>query len=275
MAVSQNPCAEGCAFTPNEGTAAQYLSFTSIYDACKSAKGVRLNRDSVFAVFARGSTMKKPKGPRKSRGPFCYENPVVRSAPPVEAIDEFGRDGLHEGPSAIECVVRSNRAARADDANRKVVPASIVGEAIFALPEQAGDPVDRIFGAAAEEPAVISAVRQRGRGRRERGGVNEICAVEASLGVTAIHIGQEAGKCYMAQATTASPAPLKLLLANKAGRPSATAGAVVAIVALDVGPLRVSECADHPVSKRSGELIVAADTDLAEPAAATVVVTDV
>jgi hypothetical protein len=35
-----------------EGQAAQSLSFTSIYDVCKSAKGVCLNRDSILAVLA-------------------------------------------------------------------------------------------------------------------------------------------------------------------------------------------------------------------------------
>jgi hypothetical protein len=33
-----------------EGQAAQSLSFTSIYDVCKSAKGVCLNRDSMLAA---------------------------------------------------------------------------------------------------------------------------------------------------------------------------------------------------------------------------------
>jgi len=51
MAVSQK-LARREIFHPEKGQAAQCLSFTSIYDACKSAKGVCLNRDSMHAVFA-------------------------------------------------------------------------------------------------------------------------------------------------------------------------------------------------------------------------------
>src|SRR5262245_27376243 len=51
MAVSQK-LARREIFHPEKGQPAQCLSFTSIYDACKSAKGVCLNRDSMHAVFA-------------------------------------------------------------------------------------------------------------------------------------------------------------------------------------------------------------------------------
>jgi hypothetical protein len=75
-----------------EGQAAQYLSFTSIYDVCKSAKGVRSNGDFKLAVFTgrRFRDENKTKGPRKSRGPLRYEisDPIVTSAPPVEAPDQ-------------------------------------------------------------------------------------------------------------------------------------------------------------------------------------------
>ena len=154
------------------------------------------------------------KSPGRNRGFQIFrERSVPREAraAPVEAIDEFGRDGLHVRMSAIECVVRSNCAARPDDANRKVVLAAVVGEAILALPEQPGDQPDRIFGAAAEEPAMISAARQRSRSRREPGGVTQICGVEAGLGVAAVHIGQKAGQCDIADATTDGPGPVKLV----------------------------------------------------------------
>jgi hypothetical protein len=64
MVVSQNPCAEGDALPRKEGQAAQYLSFTSIYDVCKSAKGVRLNGDSMLAVFT-GIVVVRPGATRR------------------------------------------------------------------------------------------------------------------------------------------------------------------------------------------------------------------
>jgi len=68
MAVSQNPCAEGDAFTRKEGQAAQSLSFTSIYDVCKSAKGVCLNRDSMLAAVLAGHFSMPRTGKRKGLG---------------------------------------------------------------------------------------------------------------------------------------------------------------------------------------------------------------
>jgi len=74
MAVSQK-LARREMVHPEKGQAAQYLSFTSIYDACKSAKGVCLNRDSMLAVVAgRFRDENKTKGLGNPR-PFSLRNP--------------------------------------------------------------------------------------------------------------------------------------------------------------------------------------------------------
>src|SRR5215467_9399459 len=124
------------------------------------------------------------------------ERSVLRDdrATPVEAVDQLGGDRLHVGVSAIERMVRSNHATGPDDANREVIAGvAVVGEAIFALPEQAGDLADRVFGAAAQEVAGEGAAREGNSGRGDRGSVKEGGAAEARLGIAAVKIGQEAG----------------------------------------------------------------------------------
>src|SRR5262245_11284316 len=79
MAVSQK-LARREIFHPEKGQAVQYLSFTSIYDACKSAKGVCLNRDSMLAVFAgRFRDENKTKGLGNPEALFITKSATQRS----------------------------------------------------------------------------------------------------------------------------------------------------------------------------------------------------
>jgi hypothetical protein len=82
MAAS-NPCAlAGAAFTPKKGSCGATTSFTVIYDACKSAKGVILNRYSSFTVMAvcthpMQRKLLKKEGPRHTEALPCSSKQAV------------------------------------------------------------------------------------------------------------------------------------------------------------------------------------------------------
>src|SRR5262249_38595873 len=73
------------------------FSFTSIYDACKSTKGVTLHRNWSFAGFACERESQKRKGLGDAEASDRQSSvDDLRSAPPVEAPDQRRGDCLDE-----------------------------------------------------------------------------------------------------------------------------------------------------------------------------------
>src|SRR5229473_4122001 len=190
--------------------------------------------------------------PRTMPGLLYYRNLDVRSVlrdertTPVEAVDQRRADGLHDG---LEVDIVENRQARsvAQLANRNPL---ILGHAIFSFHEPAwakhAKHVERVFNAAANEPAVaIEAVGVR----TERGtccGIHQGCARPVGTAVAAVDVGENVRRDEVADAHTGSPAGPQLFLTDGEG-------ILVLDRTLDAAELAVTEDAGDP---RSPELPV-------------------
>jgi hypothetical protein len=105
------------------------------------------------------SVTKKPRTMPGLSGSYAREILVLRHhrrAAPVKAPHQLGADGLHGCmlPLGEACLPNwsrnANGAGNADDIRRST---AIIRVAVFALPEQPGQPSDRVFRAATNEEA--------------------------------------------------------------------------------------------------------------------------
>src|SRR5262249_59935933 len=133
---------------------------------------------------------------------------------------------------------------------RKIVLA-ILRVAILRAPEQAGEPIQSVFIATADEPARISV----GSDAQVRVAEDSLDAGEARLGVAGIGIGQDVRRERIAEPGADGPGRCFLIA------PAAKHG-----IALETGEVIVAKGAEDPVA---GDLQIAATADGAEPAAAT------
>ena len=118
---------------------------------------------------------KKPR--REAGGSPVVQNRVVQylavtgPLPQLKRADQFGAYGLHARPIALCKSGRTDDAAeRRRRAIDRVGSRVVFGPAILVLPEQAGQPAERIFGAAADEPASVGAAGQLQAGRPSEAG---------------------------------------------------------------------------------------------------------
>src|SRR5689334_10913356 len=101
---------------------------------------------------------KAPAMPGLLYSPYPVTRSVSRNhrSAPVEAVDQFGSDGLNKFLGVVELASRAQGSARCSDNTNLRQPIGIkLGKAILGLPEQAGQPVRSVLEPAAKEPTGV------------------------------------------------------------------------------------------------------------------------
>src|SRR6476619_3668945 len=149
------------------------------------------------------------KRPRTGRGLFTEEEEKKRNLVPaaaeVEAVDQLAADRLHVLFRVLDADQSHGR-----ECEEARVFGAIAGVTILGFPVQAGDQVEAVFIAAAEEPALVLLCVHRNTGRRARRQVRKGDALEASLGVTAGDVSQQPRNHHVADTAANSPGILLL-----------------------------------------------------------------
>src|SRR5713101_5006183 len=239
---------------------ARRIEWVSIFSGSWAARNAL--RDVRRSISHKSAPTKKP---RTMPGLLYYRNLNARSvlrdhrATPVEAVDQRRADGLHDG---LEVDVVENRQPRsvAQLANRNPL---ILGHAIFGLHEPAGAKhakhVERVFNAAAHEPAVTIETFGMRTERGTRSGIDQGCARPVGTAVAAVDVGENVRRDEVADAHTGSPAGPQLFLTDGEG-------ILVLDRTLDAAELAVTEDAGDP---RSPELPIITGAYRAEVTPAT------
>src|SRR5689334_23131670 len=191
--------------------------------------------------------MADTKKPRTMPGLFCDRRAAIstersvlgrdRRSTPVEAIDDFGLDGLDEGLEGD--VVRPHADSVAVGEDDPVV----LGQTVFGLHEPARrgntEDVERVLDAAADEPAVTTE-----RGRRKAG--EDTCARiphgrtrPFGAGVTGVDVAQDVRSDQVAQAGAGSITCAEVGIAREER-------ALILNRAGDAAELAIAEDTEHP-----------------------------
>src|ERR1700704_1602213 len=121
-------------------------------------------------------------------------------ATPIEVVGQLAADGVDE---LFGVDHRAIRRARWEILNH-IAPDVEFREAVFGLPEQAGQEVQCIFVACTQEPTLIGALVEESDGCWGRGkdDAREVDPIKGGLGITSRKIREKAWQCHPANTAT-------------------------------------------------------------------------
>src|SRR5262245_13940493 len=199
---------------------------------------------------------------RKSpRAPTCSVGAASRLAP-VEPPDQLGANRLHPGfeANAVECaVVQSHNGAAAVVSARHEVLRAVLCQPILAPQEQAGQPTQVVFEAAAGEPTTRAKAPVRYTGEIAVGVVDRGPTLEARLRIAAADVGQDGRSDQVSEPRADSPRLVQLCLCNREW-------ALLLNITFDAAEVDICKCPDDPAI---AHLHIKAAADGAEPTPAT------
>src|ERR1700716_1965327 len=192
---------------------------------------------------------KKPRTMPGLLSCLVQQRSVLRDerATPIEVVGQLAADGVDE---VFGVDRRAERRARWDSP-KHIGRGVEFREAVFGLPEQAGQEVQCILVACTQEPTLVRPLVKENRGRcRRKVDTGEINPIKGGLSITSRKTREKAWQRHPANAATDRPGRTHLLLANTANKR--------AHVGLETAEIIVPECADHKAGAHRRKLIVAA-----------------